>query len=96
MKESELREISTCHLCGKKIGKTKLPLFWRIRVQRYGIDMNAVQRQEGLAMMLGGNGFLASVMGPDEDMAKIIDENEVTVCEDCAMKNPLLFQLLGD
>ena len=46
--------------------------------------MDAVRRQSGLAEMLGGNGLLAQVMGPNEDMADKISETEITVCEKCA------------
>ena len=48
----------------------------------------AVQRQTGLAMMLGGNGILASVMGPDEDMAEpMMEPVRLTVCENCATES---------
>jgi hypothetical protein len=66
MKEKELREAATCIICGKPFGHTGLPLFWRVTIQRFGVDMGAVKRQTGLTMMLGGNALLASVMGPDE------------------------------
>jgi hypothetical protein len=84
MKADELRENAVCRVCGKKFGESGLPLFWRVTVQRFVVDMAAVQRQSGLEMMLG-NVALASVMGPNEDLAKpIIDPVTVTVCENCA------------
>lgn len=85
MKERELRQHATCSLCKEKIGHTGLPLFWRVKIERFGIDMHAVQRQTGLAMMLGGNAAIAAAMGPDEDLAKVIYEVTLTVCEDCAV-----------
>ena len=84
MKEKELREAANCALCKKPIGHTGIPLFWRVRFQRYGVKIDAVKRQQGLTMMLGGHGLLAQVMGPDEDMAEKMFENEITVCETCA------------
>jgi len=86
MKEKELREIAECALCRKKIGHTGLPLFWRVRIERYGIKMDAVKRQQGLSMMLDGHNSLAQIMGPDEDMAEKISSTEVTICEDCCTK----------
>ena len=86
MKEKELRKIGTCKMCGKGIGQSQLPLFWRVRIRRYGVKMGAVTRQQGLTMMLGGHGLLAQVMGPDEDMAEIMSDVEVTICEDCCCK----------
>lgn len=94
MKESELREAATCGLCNKKIGQSGVPLFMRVNVQRHGLLAPAIQRQQGLAMMLGGNGLLASVMGPNDNMTDIISENTITVCEICAQDNPILYQIL--
>lgn len=88
MKEEELRKHTDCSICKKKIGHTGLPLFWRVGVERFGVDMNAVRRQEGLAMQLGGNAFLASVMGPDEDLAKpMMDKLTLTLCEECSLSD---------
>jgi len=84
MKEKELRKHATCSLCGKKIGRTGLPMFWTVTAKRWDLDMDAIRRQQGLAMMLGHAG-LAQAMGPDEDMAKMIYKAEITVCEDCAI-----------
>ena len=86
MKEKELRECAVCARCGKKIGATGLPLFWRVRIERYGLKIDALKRQQGLTMMLGGHAILAQVMGTDEDMAEKISSKEVTICEDCCTK----------
>jgi len=87
MKEKELREVATCVLCGKAIGNTGLPLFWRVRIERYGLKADAMRRQQGLGMMIGGQ--LAQVMGPDEDLAEKTFSTEITVCETCATKPEL-------
>lgn len=84
MKRDELLQHTTCDLCNRKIGSSGLPLFWRLRVERFGIDMQAVRRQDGLGAFLGHHG-IAAVMGPDEDMAKQILDATLTVCEPCAM-----------
>ncbi len=93
MKEAELREVSTCSLCNKKIGASGMPFFWRVRVERYGLKMDALSRQQGLGMMLGGHGLLAQVMGPDEDIAEKISSIEITVCEDCSTKHTCVAML---
>jgi hypothetical protein len=85
MKERELREHTTCTICKKKIGHTGLPLFWTARIQRHGLKRDALMRQQGLAMMLGGSGALAMAMGPDEEMTETLEDVELTLCEDCAM-----------
>ena len=87
MKERELRAAATCGLCGKKIGHTRLPLFWRVTIERWGIKANAVMRQAGLEMMMGGNVGLAQAFSPDEDMAvRVMDPVTITVCETCAVE----------
>lgn len=84
MKEAELRKYATCAKCGKKVGHTGLPFFWTITLNRYGVDMRAVQAQDGLGAFLG-NSYLAQVMGPNQDLAKpVMDTVSVALCEDCA------------
>ena len=88
MKERELRQHATCSLCNQAIGHTRLPLFWRVKIERFGIDLTAVQRQQGLGLMIGG--ALAMVMGPDEDLATpVMDPVTLTVCETCAVDRDL-------
>jgi hypothetical protein len=87
MKEKELRERVTCSGCGDKFTKNG-PVFYTVRVERYMLDNGAINRQQGLAMMMGGNGLLASVMGPDENMAHKIGEWDLTFCSECSV--PLL------
>jgi hypothetical protein len=87
MKESELRKHATCTLCRKPIGHTGVPLFWRVTVERFGVDLNAMRRQDGLAAMLNSP-RLAMVMGADEEIAKpMMEPITVTVCESCAMES---------
>ena len=90
MKERELREAADCGICGKPFGHTGFPAFWRVRIERHGVDAGAVTRQQGLAMMMGGNAALAMAMGPDEEMTKpLMDPMEMTVCERCALEQRL-------
>jgi hypothetical protein len=85
MKEAELRKHTTCSICNRKTLATGLPLFYRVTIERFGVDVRAMQRQDGLAQFLGSS-RIASVMGTDEDMAAPIGEASVlTVCEDCSM-----------
>lgn len=83
MRETELRDSVTCALCGRPVGLTGLPLFWRVRIERHGIDLAAVRRQSGLALLLG-NADIARTMGPDEEMTiPLMNPITFTVCEPC-------------
>lgn len=82
MKEPELRRRATCSRCQHPIGAAGIPVFAVVRHQEYIINIAAVQRQQGLGMMLGGT--IAMHMGPDEDMAApAADENDLTLCALC-------------
>ncbi len=84
MKEVELRKHTLCSICGQKVLHTGVPLFWKVTVERFGVDLRATQRQDGLAAFIG-NTAIASVMGPGEDLAKPMMEAQVlTLCEECA------------
>ena len=97
MKEKELRAYATCGLCQKKIGQTSFPSFYRVTLERFMLDPGAIQRQTGLAMMLGGNGALASVMGCDEEMTHdLMDKESFTVCEDCSTSKNYCVAVLAE
>jgi len=90
MKKAELQK---CLLCNKGVMHTGVPLFYRIKIERMVVDLGAIQRQHGLEMMIGSP-VLASVMGPDEDIANSIDKPaEALVCEKCAMERINLAEL---
>lgn len=95
LREHDLRELPPCALCGKQIGHTGLPLFWRVTVERFGVDLRAIQRQDGLGALLGSS-LLAAVMGPDEIVAKpLMEPVKAIVCEECALK-PAPIALLAE
>jgi hypothetical protein len=83
MKEKDLRKYHKCDNCGRKIGQTMLPILWRVSLVQHGLEAGAIQRQQGLAMMMGGNGLMANIMGPDEDMTQVINEAELMICQEC-------------
>ena len=86
MKERELRTHAVCSLCRKKIGESGLPLFYRLTLERFGVKLDAVRRQGGLEMMLGGHVHIAQALGPDEDMAMpVMDTLVLVVCESCSL-----------
>lgn len=85
MREKELREHAICSKCGKKIGHTGIPMFWTADIRRHALDANALRRQAGLTMMLGGSGALAMAMGPDEELTVEMEARSITLCEECAL-----------
>ena len=86
MKQSD---IEPCVGCNKGVAHTRAITFYVLRIGYRAINLPVVQRQTGLEMMLG-NAAIASVMGPDEDIAIALgDDRNVLVCLDCAMRMPI-------
>ena len=81
MKERELREHAECDFCGEKIGACRVPGFFTVEVVMYGLEPEALQRNAGLAMMIGAP--LAMHMGPDEDLATERLRTKKTMCFKC-------------
>ena len=95
MKRDELLELVKCCVCKNPFGSSGLPFFYKITIERYGVDVDAVRRQDGLAAILGGNKILAGVMGPDEDMASLVDGPKTfTVCETCSLDQQVIVAFL--
>lgn len=94
MKRNELQK---CAVCGKGVIHTGLPLFWKLSIERFGVDIGAVQRRHGLETFFGGGGAgaaMAGIMGADEDIAVSLgDKKTLLVCEDCAMKDTMVAAL---
>jgi hypothetical protein len=85
-------EIKPCAICAKGVAHDGNILFWRIRMERAGLHMPAIERQHGLELMLG-SAPLARVMGTDSDIAKVIDgPHDVWICEPCIIEK--LYALL--
>ena len=94
MKEEELRKFAVCGHCHRKLGESRLPLFWVVTIERFGLDLKAMERQQGLGMMLG-HGGLAQVMGPNEDLAiPMMDKVRVSICDPCSTENVMLAALV--
>jgi len=94
MKEKELREAAVCAVCHQPFGHTGLPFFWRVTIERFGVDIRAVQRQDGLAAMIGSS-LIANVMGADEELAKpFMEPVKITVCEECSTENIMIAALV--
>ncbi len=94
MREEELREHAKCSKCGRGIGHTGLPLFWTLKVERFGLDLRALERQQGLTAIVRSP-LIARVLGPDEELTRpMMDPVELTLCEICAME-PIAIAVLA-
>jgi len=88
------KDFKPCIFCGKGMMHDGNILFFKVSIQRMGINMNAVKEQHGLEIMLGSPA-IASVMGPDSDIAKPIGiQAKGLICDTCACdKKTVLAQM---
>lgn len=84
---SELVTLGPCVKCGKKLlegARGALVPFYVVTVATGITDPNAIRRQVGLGMQIGVE--LASIMGPDEDLAKVLPGVRFMLHQDCAFQ----------
>ncbi|KKL97464.1 hypothetical protein LCGC14_1834170, partial [marine sediment metagenome] len=80
------KDLQPCALCGNGVMHNNNITFYRISIEHLVIDTSAVSRQHGMEMMMGQVAPLAQVMGPDEDIAKIVlSWNPILICQSCAL-----------
>lgn len=86
----KLKDFSTCVLCSKPMMHARGIFFFRVTIERMGINVPAASRQQGLEMMLGRAASLASIMGPDEDLGiPIGPADKGLICDECAVMSKL-------
>lgn len=86
------KDFKPCVICHKGVMHTGLPLFWRVHIERIGVDMQAAQRQHELEQFFGSTSpdalalALADVFSDGAPIGKPMDEGKtVLICETCAM-----------
>lgn len=83
-------DFKPCAICHKGMMHTGLPLFYRVTIERMGIDLRAVRQQHGLEQLTGSVG-LADVFSPNSALASPLpDPSVVLICEECAMKETMI------
>lgn len=88
MKQKDLQK---CALCDKGMMHARGMTFYILTIQRMGIDVGAVRRQDALEQMMGGSAVLASVMGPNEDLCVPLHKPEpVWICDPCAFSHGIM------
>lgn len=74
-------DLKPCARCNGKV----YPMIYRVTVERLWIDHEKVNRDLGLAQILGGNLDLADVFSPHGSVVDTIDTNVADLCQDCAL-----------
>ena len=86
-------DFTPCAICGKGVAHTGVPLFYRVRIERMGIDHRAVQHASGMEQYFGGAVAIARVFADPEIASRIGDETTILVCESCSVESHPLAML---
>ena len=88
-------DFKPCALCGKGMMHAGVPLFYRVTIERHGVILRNIQRQDGLAQFMGSP-MLAQAMGDDREMTQpMMEPITVTICEACSTL-PVLVAMLAE
>lgn len=80
-------DFKKCAGCGRGVAHTGLPLFWRVKAERMGINHRAVQQADAMERYMGGAVALARVFEDPVVASPIegVDAKTILVCEQCAL-----------
>lgn len=81
------KDLKPCALCGHGVMHTRVPLFYRVRIESMGIDMQAVQRAHGMEQFFGGAVALARAFEDPEIAKPLGNERIALVCQACALES---------
>lgn len=83
------QQFTNCLSCDRSVFEGGSIHFYEIRTEQHVANIPAIQRRHGLAMMMGGAGALADVMGPNEDLSHGMGAESGLLCADCALTTPV-------
>lgn len=90
---AELASLGPCAVCGKKLGESGDITHYGLTIERFCMIPQAVKRAAGLELAIGA---LASVMGPNEDLAKVVDGPKTVLIHESCSNSIMLLELLED
>lgn len=92
-KAMKAKDFKPCAFCGKGVMHAGVPLFYRIHVERMGVDGGAVQRAAAMEQYMGGHVALARVFEDPEIAKPITPGTTVLVCETCSTEPRMVAML---
>lgn len=87
-------DFKPCVMCGKGVMHTGIPLFYRVKVERFGILANEVQRTHAMEQFMGGHVAIARVFHDPELTQSVMPEISGLVCESCSVRPTMLAGLV--
>lgn len=83
------KDIEGCTACGRGVAHNNNITFYRLTLERFALDPNAVNERHGMELMMGGGvpgAMFAEVLGPNQDLAKrFAGPMVMLICEPCAL-----------
>jgi len=91
------KDFKPCAGCGRGVMHTGLPLFWKVRIERWGVNARQVQQRHGMETFFGGGpgGVALADVFSSGAIAEVLPgtEVDVLVCEACSTKPKILAAL---
>ncbi len=82
----KLKDLRCCDKCGGQIAL----VFHIVEVTQAIVDGAAVNREYGMVQAMGGSVALASIMGVEEDVVKMVPHStKLILCQECGMSGEL-------
>lgn len=89
-------DFKPCAACGKGVAHTGVPVFWRVHIERMGIDGVAVRQTVAMEDFFLGNIAIARAF-QDPEIAKPLDKpTQVLICEACALESRLPLAVIAE
>lgn len=82
------RDVRQCICCDRGVAHDNQLTFYQVKIASCALLPREIQRMHALENFLGGGragAALADAMGPDEDLAKILGEHTVWICQECGL-----------
>ncbi len=82
----KMKDLRPCDKCGGQIA----PVFHVVEVTQAIVDGAAASREYATAQMMGGSITLASILGANENVVKLVPHStKLFLCQECAMSGEL-------
>jgi hypothetical protein len=82
----KMKDLRPCDKCGGQI----VPVFHIVEVTQAIVDARAVNREYGMVQVMGGSVALASIMGVNEDVVKMVPHSTTLIlCQDCGLSGEI-------
>lgn len=86
-------DFKPCALCGRGVMHAGMPIFYRVRIESMGINLEAVQRTAGMEQFMGGHVAIARALHDPDIATPIVPAVTSLVCQECSVQPHMVARL---